>query len=203
MLFRSPKKNIDTGMGLERTSAVLQGVDSNFENDILRPICVTAGEIVGRNYSYAAPHGRPLRRITDHVRAVTFSIHEECGPGNEKQGYVVRQLLRRAVLEGFLLGQRAPFLHQLVPAVVNAMKVPYPELASTVERVQMTIKAEEEQFLGTIERGLRKLERCIEGARRQGRDTICGADAFDLHQTDGFLVELTEAFAAQIGRAHV
>jgi alanyl-tRNA synthetase len=192
-----PKKNIDTGMGLERTSAVLQGVDSNFENDILRPICVAAGDIVGKNYSYAAPHGRPLRRITDHVRAVTFSIHEECGPGNEKQGYVVRQLLRRAVLEGFLLGQRAPFLHQLVPAVVTAMKVPYPELGSTVERVQMTIKAEEEQFLGTIERGLRKLERCIEGARRQGRDTISGADAFDLHQTDGFLVELTEAFAAQ------
>ena len=124
-----PKNNIDTGMGLERTAAVLQGVDSNFENDLLRPLCVAAGEVVGRDYSYAAPHGRPLRRIADHVRAVSFSIHEECGPGNEKQGYVVRQLLRRAVLEGYLLGKRAPFLHELVPAVAAAMRGGYPTWA--------------------------------------------------------------------------
>lgn len=192
-----PKKNIDTGMGLERTAAVLQGVDSNFENDLLRPLCVAAGQVVGRDYSYAAPHGRPLRRIADHVRAVTFSIHEECGPGNEKQGYVVRQLLRRAVLEGYLLGQRTPFLHQLVPAVAEAMRGGYPDLAETVGRVQMTIQAEEEQFLRTIDRGLRKLEKCVETARKNNSDLISGDDAFDLHQTDGFLIELTEAFAAQ------
>ncbi|MFN9269566.1 MAG: alanine--tRNA ligase [Planctomycetaceae bacterium] len=192
-----PKNNIDTGMGLERTAAVLQGVDSNFENDLLRPLCVAAGEVVGRDYSYAAPHGRPLRRIADHVRAVSFSIHEECGPGNEKQGYVVRQLLRRAVLEGYLLGKRAPFLHELVPAVAAAMRGGYPDLGETVPRVQMTIKAEEEQFLGTIERGLRKLERSVENARKKSSDQISGEEAFDLHQTDGFLIELTEAFAAE------
>jgi len=192
-----PKNNIDTGMGLERTAAVLQGVDSNFENDLLRPLCVAAGEVVGREYSYAAPHGRPLRRIADHVRAVSFSIHEECGPGNEKQGYVVRQLLRRAVLEGYLLGKRNPFLHELVPAVAGAMRGGYPDLGETVPRVQMTIRAEEEQFLGTIERGLRKLEKSVENARKRNSDLISGEEAFDLHQTDGFLIELTDAFAAE------
>lgn len=192
-----PKKNIDTGMGLERTSAVLQGVESNFENDVLKPLCVAAGDTVGLKYAYAAPHGRPLRRIADHVRAVTFCVHENVVPGNEKQGYVVRQLLRRAVLEGYLLGRHEPFLHHLVPMVAEVMRRGYPEVEQTIERVQLVIKAEEEYFLHTVEKGLRKLDKCIDAVRKQGGDLISGDDAFDLHQTDGFLVELTEAIAAR------
>lgn len=192
-----PKKNIDTGMGLERTAAVLQGVESNFENDILKPLCLAAGDAVGVKYEYGASNGRPVRRIADHVRAVTFCVHENVVPDSEKQGYVVRQLLRRALLEGYLLGKREPFLHKIVPAVAEVMRKPYPEVTETVERVQLVIKAEEESFLRTVEKGLRKLEKSIDTLRRDSRDVISGDDAFDLHQTDGFLVELTEAIAAR------
>ena len=192
-----PKKNIDTGMGLERTAAVLQGVESNFENDVLKPLCLAAADAVGLAYDFASPQGRPLRRIADHARAVTFCVHENVVPGNEKQGYVVRQLLRRAVLEGYLLGRQEPFLYRLVPTIAQVMRRPYPELSETVERVRLVVKAEEEYFLRTVDKGLRKLERSIETLRSEGRHTISGDDAFDLHQTDGFLIELTEAIAAR------
>jgi alanyl-tRNA synthetase len=193
-----PKKNIDTGMGLERTAAVLQGVDSNFENDCLRPLCLTAANAVGVDYSYDAACGRAIRRIADHVRAVTFCIHENVVPANEKQGYIVRQLLRRAFLEGYLLGRQDPFLHTIVPGVAEVMRVPYPEVTETVERVALVIKAEEEQFLRTVERGLRKLKTATEKAKGNA-GLVSGAEAFDLHQTDGFLIELTEAFAVREG----
>ena len=192
-----PKKNIDTGMGLERTAAVLQGVESNFESDLLRPLCLAAADAVGVRYDFKAPAGRPVRRIADHVRAVTFCIHENVVPDNAKQGYIVRQLLRRAVLEGYLLGRHEPFLSQLVPNVAEAMRGGYPELAETVERVQHVIRAEEESFLKAVDKGLRKLEKCIDGARKDGSGRISGKDAFDLHQTDGFLIEMTEAVAAR------
>jgi alanyl-tRNA synthetase len=192
-----PKKNIDTGMGLERTAAVLQGHESNFEIDILRPLCEQAGNAVGVRYEFDGPQGRPLRRIADHLRAVTFCIHENVVPGPEKQSYIVRQLLRRAVLEAFLLGKQEPFLHTLVPAVAAVMRKPYPELTETAGRVAMVVKQEEEQFLRTVEKGLRKLENFIELARDRGNDVIPGDAAFDLHQTDGFLIEITEALAAK------
>ncbi len=192
-----PKKNIDTGMGLERTASVLQGVPSNFEIDILRPLCQAAGEAVGLKYSFDAPQGRALRRVADHVRAVTFCIHEGVSPGSEKESYVVRQLLRRALLEGYLLGKHEPFLHTLVPTVVEMMKVPYPDLAKTAKSVVNVIEEEESQFLGVVEKGLSKFDRCVEKARASGASKISGDDAFDLHQTDGFLIELTEAMAAK------
>jgi alanyl-tRNA synthetase len=192
-----PKKNIDTGMGLERTAAVLQGVDSNFENDVLKPLCLAAADAVGLAYDFGAPQGRALRRIADHARAVTFCVHENVVPDNEMQGYIVRQLLRRAVLEGYLLGRHEPFVHRLVPTVARVMRRPYPELAETVERVGLVIRAEEEYFLRTVDKGLKKLERAIETLRGEDKCTISGDDAFDLHQTDGFLIELTEAIAAR------
>jgi len=192
-----PKKNIDTGMGLERTASVMQGVESNFEIDILKPLCATAADVVGVKYDFHSPQGRPIRRIADHVRAVTFCIHEGVSPGSEKESYVVRQLLRRALLEGYLLGRHEPFLHKLVPAVVQAMRVPYPELAETAQGVADAIEEEESQFLGVIEKGLHRFDRCVESARAAGRSQISGDDAFDLHQTEGFLIELTEAMAAR------
>ncbi|MFH1303039.1 MAG: alanine--tRNA ligase [Planctomycetota bacterium] len=192
-----PKKNIDTGMGLERTASVLQGVRSNFEIDTLKQLCLAAADTVGIGYEFEKPTGRPIRRISDHVRAITFSIHEGVNPGSEKESYVVRQLLRRALLEGYLLGKHEPFLYQLVPAVVEIMKTPYPDIAKTVQNVQRTIKDEEEQFLGVIEKGLTRFEGFLKNAEKQGLSEISGEDAFDLHQTDGFLIELTEALAAK------
>ncbi|NOX53441.1 MAG: alanine--tRNA ligase [Planctomycetes bacterium] len=192
-----PKKNIDTGMGLERAASVLQGVPSNFEIDILKPLCLAAGEAVGVPYQFEGPHGRPLRRIADHVRAVTFCVHEGVEPGTEKQSYVVRQLLRRAFLEGYLLGKQEPFLYTLVPIVVEMMKNPYPELAQTAESVANIIREEESQFLDIVDRGVHKFEQILEKTRAEGRSVISGDDAFDLHQTDGFLIELTEALAAK------
>ncbi|GIS59260.1 MAG: alanine--tRNA ligase [Planctomycetaceae bacterium] len=167
-----PSKNIDTGMGLERMAAVMQAVRSNFEIDSLRPLCEAAGEVVGADYSFDGEHGRPLRRIADHARAVTFCIHEGVEPGNDKQSYVVRQLLRRAMLEGYLLGQHAPFLHQLVPAVVTAMKAAYPDLVQSADPVANVILEEENQFLDIVERGVGKFEKLAAAAgwERVGTD---------------------------------
>ena len=128
-----PSKNIDTGMGLERTAATLQGVPTNYHIDILLPIVQAAAEVCGAKYEYESDNGRRLRRITDHVRACTFAVHENVYPGANKEKYVVKRLLRRAVLDGHQMGLREPFLHKLVPAVAEMMKRPYPELRETVE----------------------------------------------------------------------
>lgn len=194
-----PKKNIDTGMGLERTAAVLQGVESNFEIDLLRPLCRSTGDVVGVAYDFHAETGRALRRIADHVRAVTFCIHEGVEPGNDKEAYVVRQLLRRALLEGYLLGHQDPFLHELVPAVVDTMRVGYPDLVQSAEPVANVIREEEIQFLDVVDRGVHKFQRLSETASSENRQVITGEEAFDLHQTDGFLIELTESLAGRAG----
>ena len=194
-----PSKNIDTGMGLERTAAVLQGVLSNFDNDVLKPLCLAAADVVGVKYEFDAPTGRPIRRIADHVRAATFAMHEGVVPDKDKESYVIRQLLRRALLEGYLLGRKEPFLYEIVPAVVDVMQGAYPEIAETVESVQTSMKEEESQFLDTIDRGLTRFNRCAESAKSSGKNQISGDDAFTLHTEDGFLVELTEAIAADRG----
>ncbi|HUQ70579.1 MAG TPA: alanine--tRNA ligase, partial [Planctomycetaceae bacterium] len=194
-----PKKNIDTGMGLERTAAVLQGFESNFEIDLLRPLCDAAGEIVGTKYEFTGPHGRPLRRIADHVRACTFAIHEGCLPGNEKENYVIRLLLRRASMEAFRLGKHEPCLHKLVPVVADLMKAAYPELKQTIENVSLAMEAEERQFLGVVDRGIQKFRKMVEQAKSKNQSTLSGEEAFDLHQTDGFLIELTQSLADSEG----
>jgi alanyl-tRNA synthetase len=193
-----PKKNIDTGMGLERCASVMQGVLSNFEIDILRPLCEAAGNAVGAKYDFNGPQGRPLRRIADHIRCVTMCAHEGVVPDNAKQGYIVRQLLRRAMLEGFLLGKQEPFLFTLVPVVAELMKRPYPDVRQSVEAVANIVKEEESQFLGTIERGLGKWERMVTLAKSNG-GKITGAQAFELHSQDGFLFDLTVQMAARNG----
>ncbi len=190
-----PRQNIDTGMGLERCAACLQGVTSNFEIDILRPMCEAAADALKLKYSYDADHGRACRRIADHIRACTFAIHEGAVPGPDKANYIVRLLLRRAAMEGYLLGQRDPFLSTLVPAVVDGMKSAYPEISETIQSVSNVIKAEEVQFLDVVDRGMPRFEKLVASAGSSG--VISGADAFDLHQTYGFLVELTESLAAR------
>ncbi|QDU79929.1 Alanine--tRNA ligase [Polystyrenella longa] len=194
-----PKKNIDTGMGLERCAAVLQGVESNFEIDTLRQLCEAAADTVKVKYDFHNPEGRAIRRIADHVRAITMCIHEGAVPGSDKESYVIRQLLRRAVLEGYLLGRETPFLSTLVPKVVEIMKQPYPELTETVQSVSDIIHEEESQFLDTVERGVNRFNQIVQKSDVQSSKTISGDDAFDLHQTYGFLVELTVAMAKKNG----
>ena len=192
-----PSKNIDTGMGLERTAAVLQGKDTNYHIDILLPLVQAVGEICGLAYEAETSGGRRMRRIADHVRACAFAIHENVYPGPNKEKYVVRRLLRRAVLDGHQLGQRAPFLNQLVPTVVQMMKYPYPELTETVDRVVQVIEQEENTFFATIDAGLERIERIFGEIESQHQMRVPGESAAELYQTYGVPPELVESMAIE------
>jgi alanyl-tRNA synthetase len=193
-----PSKNIDTGMGLERIASVLQGVDTNYHIDILRPLVEAAGEVCKQKYEPGSDNGRRLRRIADHVRACTFAIHENVLPGPNREKYVIRRLLRRAVLDGHQMGLREPFLYQLVPAVVTAMKAAYPELQDTTERVAKGVKAEEAAFFGTIDGGLARIDRIFTEMKQNGRVLVNGAEAADLYTTYGVPPEMVENMAAEL-----
>ena len=192
-----PSKNIDTGMGLERAAACLQGVQTNFHIDILRPIVDAAAEVCGTKYEFASDTGRRLRRITDHVRACTMAVHENVYPGPQKEKYVIRRLLRRAVLEGHHLGLREPFLYKLVPVVVESMKTPYPDLADTTARVAEVIRNEEANFFGTIDAGLARIEKIFTEMKAANRTAVDGSEAADLYQTYGVPPEMFETLAAE------
>jgi len=192
-----PSRNIDTGMGLERTAAMLQGVDSNFHIDILRPLVEAVAEVCRRPYLPASDDGRRMRRIADHVRACTFAIHENVLPGNNEEKYVVKRLLRRAVLDGRQMGVQEPFLHHLPATVAEMMRKPYPELAETTDRVAGVIKREEESFLATIDGGLDRIERLFAGIGRSGSGVVGGTEAAELYTTYGFPPELLETLAAE------
>ena len=192
-----PSRNIDTGMGLERTCAMLQGVDSNFHIDILRPLVEAVATVCGRRYAPAEDDGRRMRRIADHVRACTFAIHENVLPGNNEEKYVVKRLLRRAVLDGRQMGMREPFLHQLPGTVADLMRAAYPEIADSVDRVAGVIKREEESFLATIDGGLERIERLFAAIGSAGSATVKGTDAAELYTTYGFPPELLETLAAE------
>jgi alanyl-tRNA synthetase len=194
-LIPLPKKNIDTGMGLERTASCLQGVSTVFETDVFRPIVAAVAETLGVPYDRDQPEGVRIRRMADHSRALAFCIHENVRPGPEKQGYVIRRLLRRAVLDAYQMGHRDPFLHQIVPVVAEAMSRPYPELRESVRRIQTTVKQEEEQFLRNLDNGLKLLSDVFQKTAASGSDTIPGRDAFDLHATYGIPIEVVESLA--------
>ena len=192
-----PSRNIDTGMGLERTCAMLQGVDSNFHIDILRPLVEAVGEVCHQKYVPGDDNGRRMRRIADHVRACTFAIHENVLPGNNEEKYVVKRLLRRAVLDGRQMGIQEPFLHKLPGTVAEMMRKPYPELADTVDRVAAVIKREEESFLATIDGGLDRIDKLFTAIERSGAGLVGGSDAAELYTTYGFPPELLETLAAE------
>ncbi|MBX3426045.1 MAG: alanine--tRNA ligase [Pirellulales bacterium] len=196
-----PSKNIDTGMGLERTAATLQGVPTNYHIDSLFPIVQAAADVCGVKYALESEDGRRLRRITDHVRACTFAVHENVYPGANKEKYVVKRLLRRAVLDGHQMGLREPFLCKLVPAVVAAMKGPYPELTETAKRVADVIAKEEANFFGTIDAGLNRIDRVFDDMRTGNRTKVDGGVAAELYQTFGVPPELFENLAAEHGLA--
>jgi alanyl-tRNA synthetase len=191
-----PKKNIDTGMGLERAAACLQGVPSVFGTDIFRPIIAAVAEVLEVPYQTHQPDGVRIRRMVDHARALTFCIHENVRPSKEKQGYVIRRLLRRAVLDAYQMGRREPFLFQVVPSVAEVMAAPYPELKESVRRIQTVVREEEEQFLRNLEGGLKLLNDVFRKTKAAGSDVISGQDAFKLHATYGIYIEVTEGLAA-------
>lgn len=192
-----PSKNIDTGMGFERMASVLQGVDSNYHIDILRPLVEAAAEVCGDHYQPETENGRRQRRIADHVRACTFAIHENVYPGPNKEKYVIKRLLRRAVLDAHQMGSRKPVLYRLVPVVAEMMRRPYPELSETVERVAGVIRSEEENFLSTIDAGLDRIERTFQQMKRQHLGIVSGEEAAEMYQTHGFPPELFETMAAE------
>ncbi|TWU43353.1 Alanine--tRNA ligase [Novipirellula aureliae] len=192
-----PSKNIDTGMGLERTASVLQGTTTNFHIDNLFPIVQAASEVCGVKYDYESDNGRRLRRITDHARASVFAIHENVYPGPKDAKYVIKRLIRRAVLDGYQMDLREPFLYKLVDAVASASKVPYPELSETTERVAQVIEAEEKAFFGTIDGGMKRIEQLFEQMREESGVMVPGEEAAELNKTYGVPPELLQTLSAE------
>ncbi|TWU21493.1 Alanine--tRNA ligase [Novipirellula galeiformis] len=192
-----PSKNIDTGMGLERTASVLQGVPTNFHIDNLFPIVQAASEVCGVKYEYESDNGRRLRRITDHARACVFAIHENVYPGPKDAKYVVKRLIRRAVLDGYQMDLRGPFLYQLVEAVAESAKVPYPELSATTKRVADVIEAEEKAFFGTIDGGMKRIGQLFEQMREESAVMVPGDEAAELNTTYGVPPELLQTLSAE------
>jgi len=187
-LHKLPKPSVDTGMGLERIAAVLQGVHSNYEIDLFQELIRAAAEATGARDDRSAS----LRVIADHIRACSFLITDGVIPSNEGRGYVLRRIVRRAIRHGYKLGQKDPFFHKLVPVLSRTMGEAYPELPAAQQRVMGVLRQEEERFAETLENGMQVLE----SALRRGGGTLDGETVFRLYDTYGFPVDLT----ADIGR---
>ncbi|MCA9173208.1 MAG: alanine--tRNA ligase [Planctomycetales bacterium] len=196
-----PSKNIDTGMGLERIASVMQGKTTNYHIDILRPLVEAAGEVCELKYNPDDDNGRRMRRIADHVRACTFAIHENVYPGRNKEKYVIRRLLRRAVLDGHQMGRREPFLYQLVPVVADMMKQPYPELLETVDRVAQVMRQEENAFLNTLDSGIARLDKLFAQMSEKKQTLVPASTIRDLYDTYGIPVELSQLIVHEKGFA--
>ena len=191
-----PKKNIDTGMGLERIAAIMQGVTNNYETDILRSLVAVGERLTGRVYGEDPAVDMSLRIMADHSRSVTFMIADGILPSNEGRGYVLRRLLRRAVMKANLLGVEKPFLNEYVDQIVRLMGDVYPEIVENRETIRQVILSEEKRFGGTLRQGKAYLE---EALTELDGDVLSGKTAFVLHDTYGFPVEVTEEIAAGRG----
>jgi alanyl-tRNA synthetase len=194
-----PKKNIDTGLGLERMAAILQGVASNFETDVLREIMAVAEDITGASYGIGEKRDTSLRIIADHSRSVTFMIADGILPSNEGRGYVLRRLLRRAVRHGRLLGVEDAFLGRLIDKVVELMGPAYPEIIEHHGLISRIVSAEEQRFSSTLRQGLTLLDAEVLRTQQNDDRELDGSVAFALHDTYGFPIELTAEIAAEAG----
>jgi alanyl-tRNA synthetase len=190
-----PKPSVDTGAGLERIAAVMQGEDDNFHTDAFLPLIERVGELVGRPYDRAAEERASYRVLADHARAVSFLLADGVYPGNEGRGYVLRRILRRAVRHAYLLGRREPTLTPLTEVVVAQMGGVYPELTAKSSYIREVTETEEHRFLETIEGGLRRLEEIFASGAR----LIPGEEAFKLYDTFGFPIDLTAIIAQERG----
>lgn len=192
-----PKKNIDTGMGLERMACVVQNVPTNFDSDLFMPIIHSVEEISGEQYGESKEKDTAFKVIADHIRTVSFAISDGALPSNEGRGYVLRRLLRRAVRFAKQISIEKPFMYNLVPVVAEIMKDYYPKVTNNVSFIQKVVKNEEERFHETLHEGLAILSSVIQKAKEEGRDIISGGDVFRLYDTYGFPVELTEEYAGE------
>ena len=194
-----PRKNIDTGMGLERMAAVMQGVKNNFDTDLFVPIMNAISETAGIPYDSQTENGARIRRIADHIRAVTFCISDGVIPSNEGRGYVERRLIRRAVLDAKSIGCNKVFLYKLIPVVADVMKKPYPELVQRRENMAKIIQNEEERFHQTLDQGSSLLDGLVEKLKKENVTELDGKMAFKLYDTYGFPVEMTQSLLSDRG----
>jgi len=190
-----PKPSVDTGMGLERISAVLQGVHSNYEIDLFQNLIKAAA----RETSGADMESPSLKVLADHIRACSFLVADGVIPGNEGRGYVLRRIIRRAIRHGWKLGARNPFFHRMVPDLVAEMGDAYPELREGQRRVTEVLRQEEERFFATIENGMAVVEGELEAITRAGGTVFDGETAFKLHDTYGFPLDLTADICRERG----
>ena len=202
-----PKKNIDTGMGMERMAALLQGVDNMYETDQVRPIIDKAAELTGKRYgvstSHTASESHPddvrFRVIADHVRSSLMLIGDGVVPSNEGRGYVLRRIMRRAIRAVRLLGYDKPAMPELLPVAMERMATAYPELRTDFDRISSYAYGEEEAFLKTLKHGTTILDTAVSETKAQGGATLSGAKAFELHDTYGFPIDLTLEMAEEQG----
>ncbi|NLJ52994.1 MAG: alanine--tRNA ligase, partial [Intrasporangiaceae bacterium] len=202
-----PKKNIDTGLGLERMASLLQGVDNMYEIDEVYPVLARAAEMTGKNYGsesgQAASESHPddvrLRVVADHVRSSLMLIGDGVTPGNEGRGYVLRRMLRRSVRAMRLLGYQDPCLPELLPISLERMSKSYPELQADWERISTIAYAEEDAFRRTLQSGTTILDTAVAQTKASGSGTLSGDKAFQLHDTYGFPIDLTLEMAQEQG----
>jgi alanyl-tRNA synthetase len=186
-----PKPNIDTGMGLERLAAVIQGVKSNYDTDLFQPIIRFVEKISGKTYKENEDNDISIRVIADHSRAVTFLIGDGIMPSNEGRGYVLRRILRRAARHGKMLGIGKPFLNEAALVVIDMMKNTYPDLADKASYIAKMILNEEQRFMETLDAGLRILQEETSALKAAGKSVLPGAQVFKLYDTFGFPTDLT------------
>ena len=194
-----PRKNIDTGMGLERLVSLIQGVRNDFETDLFTPIMKKAGEIAGIKYGDSAQGDLALKVISDHVRSVAFMIADGILPANDGQGYVLRRLLRRAARYGRLIGINRPFINDVIPTVIAEMGDPYTELIENRLTIEKIVEIEESSFSKTIRQGCELLDVEVKAALAAGSKTLSGEAAFQLYDTYGFPLELTKEICEERG----
>jgi len=193
-----PKKNIDTGMGLERLTAVIQGVKTNFDTDLLKPIIDYVAKISKVTYGIDYIKDVALRVIADHLRGITYLIYDGVIPSNEARGYVLRSLIRRAMCQGRKLGIHEAFLFQVIPTVTKIFNDDI-KLGYERDHISRIVKLEEDRFINTLERGLAIMEDIINEYKTKNKDTISGEDIFKLYDTYGFPVDLTQEMALESG----
>ena len=194
-----PNKNIDTGLGLERMASIIQGVPTNYDTDLFMPIINAVEDFSGEKYGIDAEKDVAFKVIADHIRTVSFSIGDGALPSNEGRGYVLRRLLRRAIRFAMKLGINDPFMYNLVPITGDIMKDYYPEVNEKKEFIMKVIKNEEVRFHETLSDGMAILSTVLEKAQASPTVTVSGKDAFQLYDTYGFPIELTEEFAEEAG----
>ncbi|HLR42269.1 MAG TPA: alanine--tRNA ligase, partial [Pseudogracilibacillus sp.] len=194
-----PKKNIDTGMGLERLVSILQDAETNFDTDLFLPIIEQTEKLANTPYGKSTETDAAYKIIADHIRTVAFAIGDHALPSNEGRGYILRRLIRRAVRYAKQIGIEKPFMYTLVPTVGEIMLDYYPEVREQEEQIMKLIKVEEERFNETLNDGLARLEEIIEEQKAANSKIVPGADVFKLYDTYGFPKELTEEYVEDYG----